>query len=508
MSKKKKGGKSGKPATRQGVTRRTGRRMYAGARLSRLTTDWLGGQTSADAEIKTSLRKLRDRSREMVRDNPYARQAKRAVQANVVGHGIQLQAQVMKLRGKRRDEPVNEAIETAWKQWCERGSCDVTGKFSFHQIETLIAGALPESGEVLVRLVRGRFGNSVVPLALQLIESDMLDEEYSGPTSNAKGEWRMGVELDEWGRPVQYAFFTRHPGDSNLVGRIDDNRRHQFIPADEVIHLYIPERPGQTRGVPWFASVMDDAHQMQGYEEAAVIRARAAASLMGFIQTPEGELEGDDVEGEQRLTDFEPGQFRYLNPGESIDIPDISSPDGQYEMFVRQKTRRFAAGFGCSYETISRDFSQTNYSSSRLSLLEDRDHWKMVQQYLIETFHQRVYVEWLDRAVLSGALNLVDYELRPERYQRAAHWQSRGWAWVDPKKEAEAYALMEDRGYMTKAQICGLLGTDLEENLKQLAFEQQLAMDLGVKLNADQMAPVGGANTEGSSAEQGNDEIG
>ena len=126
---------------------------------------------------------------------------------------------------------------------------------------------------------------------------------------------------------------------------------------------------------------MDDMHQMSGYESAAVIRARAGASLMGFISSTEGELEADDVEAEQRLTDWEAGVFKYLNPGEEITVPNISSPDSQYEMFVRNKIRRFASGLGCSYETISRDFSETNYSSSRLSLLEDREHWKMLQTF-------------------------------------------------------------------------------------------------------------------------------
>jgi lambda family phage portal protein len=461
------------------------RRAYMGARLSRLTSDWFAGQTSADAEIKTSLRRLRDRSRQMVRDNPYARQAKRAVQMNVVGHGIQLQAHVMKLRGNKREDAINEAIERLWAKWTAKDACDVAGKLSFHQMELLAAGALPESGDVFFRIVRRPFGKSRVPLALQILEADLLDDEYAGATVSGRNEWRMGVEVNEWGRPVRYAFFTRHPGDSGFVGTRNENRQHTIIAAEDVIHIFLPERPGQTRGVPWFAPVMDDAHQMEGYEQAAVIRARGAASLMGFIETPEGELEGDEVEGEQRLTDFEPGQFRYLAPGEKIEIPQLTAPDSQYEMFVRQKTRRFAAGLGVSYETISRDFSQTNYSSSRLSLLEDREHWKLIQRLMIESLHERVFMEWLSAAVLSGELNLPDYELRPERYERAIHWQPRGWSWVDPLKEAKAYALMEDRGYMTKAQICGLLGSDLEENMKELAFEQQLALEMGLTLTGD-----------------------
>ena len=113
---------------------------------------------------------------------------------------------------------------------------------------------------------------------------------------------------------------------------------------------------------------------------------------MGFVTSPEGELEGDDVEADRRISEFEPGMWKYLEPGpETLSVPNISSPDQQYEMFVKNKVRRFASGFGCSYETLSRDFSETNYSSSRLSLLEDREHWKVIQSYLIENFHNRVF---------------------------------------------------------------------------------------------------------------------
>ena len=151
-----------------------------------------------------------------------------------------------------------------------------------------------------------------------------------------------------------------------------------------------------------------DAHQLQGYEEAAVIRARAGASIMGFITNNEGEVIADDVENSERISEFSPGTFKYLSPGEQITVPDIDSPDQQFEMFVKNKVRRFASGFGCSYETLSRDFSDTNYSSSRLSLLEDREHWRVVQKYLIDNFHMRVYRELLQLAVLRGYCDFPD----------------------------------------------------------------------------------------------------
>ena len=175
-------------------------RAYQGALVSRLTSDWMSSQLSADAEIRNSLRKLRDRSRELVRNNPYARQAKRTTQINIVGTGMKFQSLVVQQRGGKRDQRVNNIIEEAWSEWTQADSCDCAGKYSFHQFEWLAAGALCESGEAIFRIVRKPFGNSQVPLALQMIESDLLDEEYDGKTLNKNNEWRNGVEVDEWGR--------------------------------------------------------------------------------------------------------------------------------------------------------------------------------------------------------------------------------------------------------------------------------------------------------------------
>ena len=468
----------GKPAPR------IVRRGYAGAMVSRLTNDWLSTQASADSEIRNNLRRLRDRSREMVRNNPYARQAKRTTQINVVGTGIKLQSQVLQLRGSKRDNKINAEIEAKWGYWSRADSCDVSGRYSFHDFEWLAAGAMCEAGEALFRIIRRPFGESKVPIALQVLESDLLDESYQGPVSGKNNEWRNGVEVNEWGRPLRYAILTRHPGDSWFQGTPSPNVKHVFLPANDVIHLFMPDRPGQNRGVPWFHSVMSDAHQLQGYEEAAVIRARAGASIMGFITNNEGEMIADDVENSQRIAEFEPGTFRYLSPGEQITVPDIDSPDQQFEMFVKNKVRRFASGFGCSYETLSRDFSDTNYSSSRLSLLEDREHWRVVQKYLIDNLHMRVYREWLKLAVLSGYCNFPDYELRPERYENP-RWMPRGWSWVDPLKEVKAYREAEQAGYMTKAQIIAYSGGDYDDNVNELAREQELASAAGIKLDKD-----------------------
>ena len=146
-----------------------------------------------------------------------------------------------------------------------------------------------------------------------------------------------------------------------------------------------------TRGVTWFASALMRLHMLQGYEEAEVVRARASSALMGFIQSPDGELMGDELYGSERVSNFEPGVFKYLAPGESVTVPDLNAPDGQLEPFTRSMLRAVAAGIGVSFESVSKNFSESNYSSSRLSLLEERDTYRVLQRYMIENFHQPVF---------------------------------------------------------------------------------------------------------------------
>lgn len=462
---------------------RPGRRMYQGATVGRLNSDWVTSSTSADSEIKGSLSRLRNRSRQLVRDSDYARQAIRAVKNNVVGTGIKMQAQVRMLRGAGRlDQPVNDAIEAAWKVWGKKQFCHTGGRLSWHEIERLAIGAMAESGEVFLRKVRQPFGGGKVPFALEVIESDLLDDTYNGKSTVDGNEWRMGVECDKWGRPITYAFLNKHPGDSPFQGQ--PGARHKLISADEIIHLYLCDRPGQTRGVPWLATAIQRLHHLQGYEEAEVIRARASSSLMGFITNSEGELAGDDVYEGERVSSFEPGVFKYLAPGESVTVPQLDAPDGQFEPFLRSMLRALAAGVGCSYESVSRDFSQTNYSSSRLSLLEDRDHWRVLQQYLVDNLHQPVFEAWLEMAVLGGAINLPLYETDPERY-RQVRWMPRGWAWVDPGKEVQAYKDAVRCGFKTLGEVVAEQGGDLEELMMARAAELELADQLDLTFDTD-----------------------
>jgi lambda family phage portal protein len=470
-------------ATRHG--RGNGKRMYEAARRTRLLQDLIAPTTSADAELRVSLRVLRDRAHMLVRDNPYARQAKRTTQINVVGpRGIQMQGQVMKAGGTEKDTRRNRLLEDAWRRWCRADTCDVAGRLSFHGFEMMISGALPESGEALVRIVRQPMGQGRAPIALELIEAHQLDEDKSGVSDRPGHEWRLGVELNQWGRPTRYAILTRHPGDIELgLNRRDVQLKHTLVPAEDMIHIFLPERIGQNRGVPWLASVITTVHSLAEYEKAHWTRKRVQAASLGWIQTPDGELVGDAVENDQRLINTEPGSWNYLEPGQVPVAPDFGPDDNQYDSVVKNLTRRFAAGFGCSYATISRDFGDANYSSMRTSVQEDRDHWRVLQSMLIQQLHQRVFEEWLRAAMLAGELPspaFDDYWIRPERYN-APMWQARSWDGIDPLKDM--VAMEKARALLLEShsqQISNYTGSEFGQVMAQIARENELKESLGL----------------------------
>ena len=461
------------------------RRMFEGARVNRLTSDWVTTGTSADAEIRASLSALRNRARQLVRDSDYARQALRAISSNVVGTGIGFQSQVKRQRGNRLDTPTNDAIERAWAEWSRGKYCHCAGKLSFAEIQSLAIRSVAESGEVLIRMVKQSFGGSAVPLGLEVIEADLLDDTYNGIAPGTGNNVRMGVEIDRWQRPVAYWFLDKHPGDYQYPQATVTNAQNRTrVPAEEIIHLFLMDRPMQTRGVSWFASAIKRLHHLAGYEEAEIVRARASSALMGFITSPEGELVGDDVYDGERVSTFQPGVWKYLQPGESVTVPSLDAPDGQFEPFLRSMLRAVSAGMGVSYENLSHDFSQTNYSSSRLSLLEEREHWRSLQRWLIENLNQRVFEQWLDLAVLSGVLNLPIYEVDPERY-RKVRWMPRGWGWVDPQKEVAAYKEAIRCGFKTLSQVVGEQGGDLDELLAARKAELEKLEELGIAVDTD-----------------------
>jgi len=226
---------------------------------------------------------------------------------------------------------------------------------------------------------------------------------------------------------------------------------------------------------------------LSGYEEAEIVAARASSSMMAFVKTPDQELFEDGTFDQESVLDFSPGSIRRLAPGEEMQFFTPNRPDDAFTPFVQQMLRAVAAGVGCSYTQVSSDFSQSNYSSSRLELLETRTHYKTLQQYLIESLCEEVYEKWLEMAVLAGALDLPSFDSNPERYEEAK-WIAPAAQFVDPQKEAAAYKELIRSGIMTLSQVIALHGGDFEDQMRQRQHELAIADELGIILDTDPSA--------------------
>jgi lambda family phage portal protein len=452
-------------------------RQYASARHDRL----VGGapsNSSADVELVTSLTSLRSRSRQLIRDASYAKRARVTVVNNVIGSGIGMQAQVRTTRDELA-ERVNDDIEAVWKEWCEADSCHTGGRLAFSLLERAAMGQVFDAGEVFIRIHRRAFGNSSVPIALELIEAERIADEYFATGAPAGGNAiRMGVEVDKYHRPVAYWIRERHPNEAYRFGA-QGSENLERVPAEDIIHLALIDRWPQTRGEPWLHTAARRLNDMDGYSEAEIVRARAQASVPWTIETPEeSNTFGEEQIDGSVLMDVEPGVAKRLNPGEKMNAPAPNSPNPALDPFMRYMLREVAAGTGISYESLSRDYSQSNYSSSRLALLDDRDLWRFYQSWFVCDFRKRIHREWLQAAVLSRAVRTIpaeQYALDPRKFE-AVLFKPRGWSWIDPTKEVEAYERAIKNGMTTLTDVIGQTanGQDIEDVLATRERELKL----------------------------------
>lgn len=461
--------------------KQNGKRSYQAAEYSRLVSDWIASFTTSDAEVRAALPVLRARGRDLGRNNPFARSVLRSHENNVIGSGIRMQSNARDKQGNPIIE-FNKQVEKEWRIWCRQENCHVGGTLSFQDIERMVIRERAEAGEVFVLLINRKFGRSKVKLGLQILESDMLDVNFNG---EYRGNIvRMGIEVDEFNRPEAFHFFKNHPGDTSFNGRGGSQERVR-VEAKYVRHLFIKERPTQSRGVTIFAAAIMSLRHLGGFIDATVVGKRVKASVMGFITQPEVETsENAIVQNGERVEDFAPGKFVHLDPGEKVEIPNLGGDSGnEFNPFVQAMLRNVASSTGTSYEEVSKDYSQANYSSSRLSLMSERDNYKVLQQWIIRDFHQPVFEVWLEIAVMSGVIKTPnDFYINQENYNQPK-WLARGWDWVDPQKDINADKEALKAGLKTLSDCLADEGKDFEETFEQIKKERELLKKHGIELD-------------------------
>jgi len=449
------------------------KRYYSAAKTNRLTSGWTTNNLSPDDVVKSSLNALRGRSREQAANNDYMKRFVQLVRSNVVGpKGIMLQSRCVDNRGTF-DKVDSLTIETNFAQWGRKGMCEVTKTQSWNDVQRLIMSTLIVDGEVLIREV---YNTSAYGYQLMMIDPALLDVNHNREGLSNGNHIRFSIEFTPLDEPVAYYFCTSSGQGSYTYG----SQKYIRVEAAQIMHGFLPDRVGQKRGIPAASTALLRMNQLGGYEEAAVTAARIGASQMGFFTKS---VDGTGYEGDDKDTtdgslimDVEPGVLEQLPNGVGFTPFDPDYPHAQYDAFVKACLRGISAGLGISYHTLANDLSGVNYTSSRTGALEDREEWKVLQEWMIDTFHYRIFNHWLETGLKNGSITGTGgFPLPVERKSKfAAHvWRPRRWAWVDPLKDTNANVIAINNGLRSRGEIIREAGGDPEQVWAELEAERK-----------------------------------
>ena len=463
-------------------------RSYAAARNGRRAKTWTGRPTSANGEIGQSLPRLRDRSREFVRDSWAGQRMLDVLVGHTVGTGI------VTVPNTGNDK-VDQSAKLVLEEWSEVS--DAEGVLDWPGQQALAVRSMVEGGDCVVRHIDMPLADRTGPVPVRLLglEGDQIDVSRDATVTD--GSVRLGVKLGQYGRREGLYLFEDHPGEMRL-GSIASN----LIAWDRLSHLYRPLRFGQVRGVPWFAAILLNAKEVQDLIDATLVKARVEASFAGFITRQSGGASpfakttttGDNGD---RLTRIEPGMLADIGDGD-IKFANPSSQTAFGEVYMTAM-QAMAAGAMITYDQLTGDLRQANYSSLRAGKIEFRRlveqvQWTVLVPQLVAPVGRRV----IDRAILSG-------KLRPRREGYPLDHIMPAIEPIDPKKDLEADILAVRSGRLSPQEFIAAWGRDwrkvIEDTSSFFEFLDRQRGGEGLSLDIDPRKPMKG-NGDGPAGKQ------
>lgn len=451
---------------------------YDGASMARRLSPWIPNRNHINSILATEGPMLRARTRQLIANNAYGANASETFTAYATGVGIVPSPAV-------DNEGLKKRIKDAWTAWTDEADAD--GLTDFYGLQSLAARALFDAGEVFIRR-RDRFASDglIVPFQLQLLEAEQLDAGYTilnGPNGNAI---RCGIEFNAIGKRVAYHFWRNHPGDgTQFINQAERVR----VPAEQVLHLFKPLRPGQIRGRPWLTAAMVKMYDLDRYEDAELVRKQGAAMFMAFIEQEYGEdigntgLVDDGTEADSTGTaevDLEPGLAHLLPTGHKVHFNEPADVGPNYEPFIYRNVLELCAAMGLPYFAVSGDTSKANYSSMRSALTEAKRRIEQFQnETLIYQMCRPVWNWFMPAAVLAGAVRLPGFAANPKPLMKV-RWITPKWDWVDPLKDMQAEKLAVDAGFKSRSSVIESLGEDPTDVDNAIAADQAREQRLGL----------------------------
>lgn len=429
-------------------------RKFDGASKGRHYSDWYSPNLSVNQEVLQALAILRDRSRELCRNNPYAMNAIRAIKNNVVGAGI-----IPTPNGKGISKNQLKILKETWNDWAGKTNCDYDGMNTIYGIQSLVMKVVAESGECLIRKVRGSSSDDI-PLRLQVLEGDFINSSiHTGIWQDDNTMTYYGIKFGKDGRRIGYWLFKHHPNEFGADS--------EFVKAEDIIHVFEIERPGQIRGVPFSTSVMTRVKDLDDYEFTERIRSKVAGAFAVFVtedvNAGTDNPTGSSVSDQERI---EPGMIKTLLPGQKIEVAQPPTTNGFGE-FVKNNLRGISAGFGTSYETLTNDYSNVNFSSGRMGWIEFSRNIEHLQwNLLIPRFCDKIYPWFVEACQLKGIISFQN--------SVKVSWTAPRREMIDPYKEVQAIKEKLRAGLCSWQDVVRELGYIPDDLLAELQQDKEM----------------------------------
>ena len=443
-------------------------------------------QGSANHDLVYDLPTLRDRSRALVRNNPIATGALNVKLTNVVGSGLKLQSMVdgdaLGLTAEQTSM-LKDAIEREFALWAGTTLCDLEGVSTFNELQAIAYSCAFTDGDVFCLLP---FSPTATPYALrcQLIEADRVANPYG---QAERENLAAGVERNTSGQVVAYYIADKHPYGLDFK-RVEFNRFPRTSNGQlNCLHLFKQTRPGQNRGIPSLAPIIEELHKLGDYTDAE-LQAAIVSGLFAVMITSNqpASFGGDDVltgQSHNEPTELQTGMVAHLRPGEDVKSIAQNRPNTAFDGFVKAVMVQVGMALNLPYEVLMQHFS-SSYSASRAAMLQAWKHYKSQRDWLADRFCQPVFELWLTEAVARGRVLAPNY-LTADPLQKAAYtrakWVGPAPGQIDPKQETEAALLRINANLSTyESEVAQLSGFDYYDVLLQRSRELKQLAELGL----------------------------
>jgi lambda family phage portal protein len=449
------------------------RSSYDAGSYDRSNSNWRVTNTSAELTDRYNRDNVRARARDLERNSDIMNSVVGAFKRNVVGGGYHVQI-------KTNDEELNKTIKDAWKKWCKKRNCDVTGTQSLNQIIRMAVERKKVDGGIL--FVKRYTSEGFVPFQLQMIEVDELDTgavQPKTPGNKVVG----GIEYNSYNKPIGY-FIRQYEIDGYSL------RDPVYVEAKDVIFYTSKKRPSQLREMSDMSHTIPRIRDVNEFMTAVSVKQRIEACLSIFVKKalPTTGISGygrSNSAAEERISYdgkmLTPGMIKELNAGDEIQVVNPNGQGADATNFTKLQQRLVGAGQGISYEATSRDMAESTYSSARQGMIEDDLTYDEEKELLIEVLDE-IYETFIISAVLCGAISIPKFWNEKDKYL-SHEWIQEPKPWIDPYKESNANKVALQTGQKTYKQIAAENGRDWREQVDDMAevldYGKEKGIDMG-----------------------------